>query len=315
MTGLQPVGSDIYLLDSRFMGLEGLVGVYLVDAQRPALIETSGALVAPEVISSLESAGVDSLAYVIVSHIHLDHAGGAGHILQAFPEARLVVHPLGAAHLVDPTRLHASAERVFGKEAMRAEWGYLEPVPKESILAAEDGMQLSLGNRTLEVIFTPGHSKHHLCIWDASAGAIFAGDAAGVYFPEAHYHTPTAPPPDLDPVRACESIQRLKVLDPEVIYFTHFGPASPALDYLEVAEKQYVDWLGVAREGMKLGLGSGDVARLFEERVDTARASLPPNVAEKVRRLVPSRVQAEGYLGYLARTLDATENEKKKEEP
>ncbi len=293
--------------------MEGLVGVYLVDAQRPALIETSGALVAPEVISTLQSAGVDSLAYVVVSHIHLDHAGGAGHILQAFPEAKLVVHPLGAAHLVDPTRLHASAERVFGKEAMRTEWGYLDPVPKESILAAEEGMQLSLGNRTLEIIFTPGHSKHHLCAWDASAGAIFAGDAAGVYFRETHYLTPTAPPPDLDPIRACESIERLKALEPEVIYFTHFGPASPALEYLEVAEKQYVDWLAVAREGMRQGLGPDDVGKLFEERVDTSRASLPPKVAEKVRRLVPSRVQAEGYLGYLARTVDASEHENKEE--
>lgn len=295
------VGPKTYMIDSGFLGIPHLAAVYYLDAERPALVETSGALVARNLIDRLRASGVDDLAYVVVSHVHLDHAGAAGHILEAYPGARLVVHPAGARHMADPERLHRSAERVYGEKAMREEWGYLRPVPPDSIVTAEDGQVLDLGDRRLQILFTPGHAKHHLSVWDASEGAVYLGDSAGVYVSEAEYQAPSAPPPDLDPVVACRSLERIEGLGPEVIYFTHFGPARETGRLLENARRQYLDWLQIAEDGFEQGYDTPVVADLLESEADPGRKNLAPHLMEKVNRLVPYRVQAEGYLTYLRR--------------
>jgi glyoxylase-like metal-dependent hydrolase (beta-lactamase superfamily II) len=296
---------DTYLIDSRFLGLEKLAAVYFVDASLPALVETSGALVADQVIDRLRSAGIDDLAYIVVTHIHLDHAGAAGHILEAYPNAKLVVHPLGARHMADPEKLHRSAERVYGQKAMREEWGYLRPVPSSAIIAAEDGQELDLGNRRLRLIHTPGHAKHHMSVWDDDSGMLFVGDSAGVYFSDADYQTPSAPPPDLDPYLACESLKKLQDLSPQVICFTHFGPTREAERLLENAERQYIDWLRVAEESIEKGYDAAATAQRFESELDPRRKALSPEIQKKVDSLVPHIVQAEGYMTYLKRGRSA----------
>ncbi len=298
---MERIAEKSYIIDSQFLGFPRLSAVYFLDAMRPTLIETSGALVAEHVLEELRSAGIDDLAYVVVTHIHLDHAGAAGDILEAFPGAKLVVHPLGAKHMADPTRLHRSAERVYGITAMKEEWGYLKPIPSEAIIAAEDESTIDLGDRKLRILFTPGHAKHHLSVFDTSEGALYLGDSAGVYVEESNYLTPSAPPPDLDPYLACRSLEKLRRLEPEIILFTHYGPSKDPSHLLEKAEKQYIDWLGVAERGYAKGLGAQEIASFFEEDLDLERSSLPSDVREKVDKLVPYQVQAEGYLTYLRR--------------
>lgn len=298
---LQQVGPHTYMIDSGFLGMSGLTAVYYVDAPRPALIETSGALVAQGVIEALRRSGVDTLAYVIVSHIHLDHAGGAGHLLRAYPEAKLFVHPEGARHMADPERLHRSAERVYGKEAMAKEWGYLEPVDADSIVPADNGQVIELGDGSLRLLFTPGHAKHHMCIWDTTEGAVFLGDSAGVYLHDVEYQAPSAPPPDLDPYLACESLDRVADLEPEVIYFTHYGPGKEPERLLDNARRQYMEWLQVVEEGFERSQDAQEIVKRLAQEVDARRSALPKEAHQKVAKLVPYEVQAEGYLGYLER--------------
>ncbi|MER3521160.1 MAG: MBL fold metallo-hydrolase [Acidimicrobiia bacterium] len=301
---MQRVGSRIYMIDSGFLGLPKLAAVYYIDAPRPALIETSGSLVAREVIETLKSAGVDALAYVIVSHIHLDHAGGAGHFLKEYPGAKLVVHPEGARHMADPERLHRSAERVYGKQAMIKEWGYLEPVPKDAIVPAADGQSLDLGDGALRILFTPGHAKHHICVFDLSEGALFLGDSAGVYLCDVEYQTLSAPPPDLDPYLACESLERVAELVPEVILFTHYGPGNETERLLENARRQYMEWLRVVEDGFYRSQNTEEIAERLAKEADPERSRLPQDAVARLAKLVPYDVQVEGYIGYLRRRTE-----------
>ena len=171
---------------------------------------------------------VEEVSHVIVTHVHLDHAGGAGTLMRRLPNAVLVVHPRGARHMIDPSRLEASARAVYGDEEYEAQHGALLPVPEERMRVMEDGGSLQVGKRRLGFMDTPGHARHHHCVWDEATRGWFSGDTFGISYRELDtsngpFIFPTTTPIQFDPPVLLDSIERLMARGPENMYLTHFG--------------------------------------------------------------------------------------------
>jgi glyoxylase-like metal-dependent hydrolase (beta-lactamase superfamily II) len=220
------------------------------------LVETGSQTSVPVVLDALAGLGVgsDDLAGVVVTHIHLDHAGGVGDLARAFPKATVYVHPVGARHLVDPSRLIASAARVYG-DALDTLYGRLDPTPVERIRALEDGDQLPVGpGRTLTAVHSPGHASHHLALHDSGTGVLFAGDAAGVRLPDVGVLRPATPPPEFDLDLAVASLRRFAARRPSAVALAHFGVLDgDPVDVLGEAEDALRNWAAVAETAWNRG--------------------------------------------------------------
>jgi len=247
MSVLDALPDHVTGIDTLMGGTPGITAGFLVRGERPALIETGPARVAAAVARGVAAAGLDpaDLAWLVLTHIHLDHAGGVGDLVRTFPNATVVVHPAGARHLVDPERLMASSARVYG-ELLGTVYGPLTPVEAGRIRAAEDGERLDLGGGTLEVIHAPGHARHHVGVFEPDSGTLFAGDAAGVLTPAGRTLRPATPPPDFDPDLAVQSLHRFAERQPQQLVLTHFGPAGPPLERLREAEDKLRRWCETA---------------------------------------------------------------------
>lgn len=202
----------------------------LVEQGRAAYVDTGPNLAVPRLLAALDAQGIGraDVDWLIVTHVHLDHAGGAGLLLQHLPNARLVVHPRGARHLVDPTVLMEGVKAVYGPEVAARDYGELVPVPAERVLTTEDGMVLRLAGRELLFQDTPGHARHHHCIWDGASRGWFTGDTFGIAYPDLHladgpFLFPTTTPVQFEPGALHASIDRLLSRNPEWMYLTHFG--------------------------------------------------------------------------------------------
>ena len=223
---MTPLGHEVFQIDTRMAGYEGITAGYLIRGERPCLVETGTAPSAPVVRDALAALGIGpaDLATVVVTHIHLDHAGGAGDIAAMFPAAQIVVHQRGARHLADPSRLMAGARLVYGR-ALERLFGVLAPVPAERIVALDDTGTVDLGDgRRLDSHYSPGHAKHHVGLADSDTGDLYVGDAAGVYMPDTGDVRPATPPPDFDLAAALASIGKFAALRPARLMFSHYGP-------------------------------------------------------------------------------------------
>lgn len=223
-------GNGIVAIDSGF-GRPWMDAVHAIAQQgRVALVDTAVNASVPRVMHSLAELGftAEQVDYVFLTHIHLDHAGGAGELMRRLPNARLVVHPRGARHLIDPARLMAGTAAVYGDAAARRMYGEIAPIPAERIIAAGDGDCIALAGRELVFLETPGHARHHLCIFDRGSGHVFAGDTFGTAYRELEHEGrrhvfPITTPTQFDPGEMHRSIDRLMGLRPAAIYVTHFG--------------------------------------------------------------------------------------------
>lgn len=202
----------------------------VVEEGRVAFIDTGSNDALPNALAALGKLGLDASAvdYVILTHIHLDHAGGAGSLMQAFPNARLVVHPRGARHMAEPSKLVAGVTAVYGAEYVARVYGDILPIPAERIVEAPDGHAISLNGRELLCLDTPGHARHHICIVDKKAGAVFTGDMFGLSYRELdadgrQFIFPTTTPTQFEPKEMRASINRLLALQPEAMYLTHYS--------------------------------------------------------------------------------------------
>jgi len=203
---------------------------FIVDDGRVAIVDTGTNDSRPRVEEALSAMDLsaDSVDYVILTHVHLDHAGGAGALMQAFPAARLAVHPRGARHMADPTKLIAGAAAVYGPSEVRRMYGDIVPVPADRIVEVADDTVLTLGQRTLRCLDTPGHARHHICIVDEAANVIFTGDTFGLSYRELdtdgrQFVFPTTTPVQFDPQAMHASIDRLLSFRPRAVYLTHFS--------------------------------------------------------------------------------------------
>jgi len=224
------LGQGVTLLDTGFVR-PGVVASYLLQhGARAALIEAGTANTAPHLLQALADCGVarDAVDYVVVTHVHLDHGGGAGALMAALPRAKLIVHPRGARHMIDPSRLIAGAAQVYGRERLLAVFGLPEPIAAERVESAGDGFTFALAGRPLRVLDTPGHALHHFVVYDETSLGVFAGDTFGLSYaplcgPGVAFVFPTTTPVQFDPQALHASVQRIAELAPQRIYFTHFG--------------------------------------------------------------------------------------------
>ncbi len=235
-------------MDTQMFGESDFGGVYFIEDKRRTLIETGTSRVYGNVLEALDQLRVDhaTVENVVVTHIHLDHAGGAGFLMDRFPKARLYVHERGLPHLASPQRLLESASRALG--ASFQDYGTLKPIPEERMVALKGGEVLDLGGRELEFVSTPGHARHHLAVLDRSSRAIFTGDAAGIYFPRDRRLIPTTPFPEFDLPDAVRAMETMARLNPRVLLYTHFGPRKDALRALRDQQVEYERWDRRARE-------------------------------------------------------------------
>lgn len=242
------LGHRIHLIDGFDLGVPERTGTYVLKEEKLTLIETSGSASIPYVLEGLNDLHIkpEEVEYVIVTHIHLDHAGGAGLLLEKCPNAKLVVHPKGARHMVDPSRLIQGARAVYGKDFDKL-YAPVRPVPEEKIITKDDNETLQIGeNCTLTFYDTPGHANHHFCIYDPVSNGIFTGDTIGIQQPQIEefglqLFLPATSPNQFNPDKMIQSMERIKSLGVERIYFGHYGMT----ENVEAVYEQLNDWLPV----------------------------------------------------------------------
>ena len=307
---ISDLGDDVYSIDTQMAGHTGITASYLIRGSRPCLVETGTALSAPTVVSALAELGVSAndLATVVVTHIHLDHAGGVGDIAAAFPQAQVVVHERGARHLADPARLVASAMRVFGPDMDRL-FGPLIATPAERLTTLSDTGEVDLGDgRRLESFHNPGHASHHVALVDSQTGDLYTGDAAGVFVPDTEEIRPATPPPDFDLDLALSSLHRMHEATPTRLLFSHFGPVTDVDRVFEESEAELHYWVEQVSQAYHAGLDLEHAVAMVHEK-DRERHhdffSDPERVA-KFEELSSTQAQVSGIWRWLEKSTAST---------
>ncbi|HCV96759.1 hydroxyacylglutathione hydrolase [compost metagenome] len=226
-----PVDPSIHTIDTAFMRRDDFDAAYLVvENGRAAFIDCGTGLAVPAMLAALARTGLEpgAVDWLILTHVHLDHAGGAGLLMQQLPNARLLVHPRGAPHMRDPTRLIAGATEVYGQAEIARSYGPILAVAGDRVIVAEDGHRVDLAGRELLCLHTPGHARHHLCVWDARSRAWFTGDTFGLSYRELDsargaFIVPTSSPVQFEPEALKHSIARLLGYAPQAMFLTHYG--------------------------------------------------------------------------------------------
>ncbi|MEV0970437.1 MBL fold metallo-hydrolase [Microtetraspora glauca] len=306
MDNVTPLGGDVYEIDTRMAGYSGITAGYLILGDRPCLVETGTSTSAPIVRDALTSLGVGpaDLATVVVTHIHLDHAGGVGDIAGYYPSAEIVVHEKGARHLADPSRLMASAKMVWG-DKLDVLFGALAPTDAARIRALGDTGSIDLGNgRTLSSHYSPGHAKHHVGLLDSLSGDLYVGDAAGVYLPETGDLRPATPPPDFDLGVALDSIALFEALGPQRLLFSHYGPVANVTETLERSAEELRVWVDLTRQAHSEGLDLDHAVAMVRDRTRERYVALQGDetTAEQFELLSGAPSNVAGILHWLERT-------------
>ena len=302
------LGHEVFQIDTRMAGYQGITAGYLIRGSRPCLVETGTAPSAPVVTAALDALGVGpaDLATIVVTHIHLDHAGGAGDMAARYPAAEVVVHERGARHLADPSRLMSSARAVYG-DALDTLFGELAPTPAERIRALGGTGTVDLGDgRRLDSHYAPGHAKHHVGLLDSVSGDLYVGDAAGVYIPETGDLRAATPPPDFDLARALDSLRMFAALQPTRLLFSHYGPVEAVDETLQRSAEEISVWVEETRQARGAGLDLDHAAAMVAERTRDRYAALTagadPPAAEKLDRICGTAANVAGIMHWLDRS-------------
>jgi len=299
------LGDDVFVIDTQMGGYDGITASYLIRSSRPALVETGAARSAPIVIDRLAELGIDreDLATIVVTHIHLDHAGGVGDLAAVFPNARIVVHEAGAKHLVDPSRLVESARRVFGAK-LDDLFGPLLPTPADRLDVLGEHGSVDLGDgRSLDTFHNPGHARHHVGLVDSATGDLYTGDAAGVYVPEFAEVRPATPPPDFDLTLALTSLARMRAVGSPRLLFSHYGPVTDVDTVLDASEAELHYWVETTREAYTAGMDIEHAIAMVEEkdRVRHPQFYANADVTEKFEELSNIGANVRGVYHWLER--------------
>jgi glyoxylase-like metal-dependent hydrolase (beta-lactamase superfamily II) len=304
MSAIQEVGDGIFLIDVWQFGRPNAGGVYLILGDPVALLESGTSISAPKILSALAELGVarEGVGWIFLTHVHLDHAGGAGALLPKLQNAMVVVHERGAKHLVDPSRLVASVKEAVGERFPF--YGTAVPIPEECLFVAHDGDQFDLGRFAVRAIDTPGHAPHHLCFLEERTGVLFTGDAAGLHLNGSLL--PATPPPSFNLAASRTSLEKLRTFAPNLLLYTHFGPG-PA-DLILQYEKLLAAWVEAVR--MALAQAHGDEAAAINQLLGgfghalshspEGRPAADPLVREELA------MSARGVIAYLQREGKAT---------
>jgi glyoxylase-like metal-dependent hydrolase (beta-lactamase superfamily II) len=295
------LGAEVHLLDTQMGGYDGITAAYLIRSSRPALVETGAARSADRVVAELAALGIgpQDLATIVVTHIHLDHAGGVGDLAAAFPQAEIVVHERGARHLVEPAKLLASARRVYG-DVLDTVFGELLATPAERVRTLGDTGEVDLGDgRRLTSTYSPGHASHHVGLLDSETGDLYVGDAAGIYVPEADLVRPATPPPDFDLPLALASLDTFAALAPSRLLFSHYGPATAVDEVLERSAEELELWVELARGARTAGLDLDHAVAAVRDRTKERYAALDGAAGDKWQALNNDAANLTGILRWL----------------
>lgn len=300
---LDEIAPGIRQLDTLLGGMERMTAGFLVDGIEPALVETGSQTSAATVRDTLHAQGIGpgDLRWLIVTHIHLDHAGAVGDLAREFPSATVVVHEKGARHLLDPTRLIDSAGRVYGP-LLDELYGRLEPVPAGRLIAASDGFTIDTGPGKLTLVDSPGHAKHHHAVLHEPTGTLMVGDAVGVRLPDLGVLRPATPPPDFDLDQAVQSLQRFRELRPVNVALTHYGVVPDPVETLLEAEDVLHQWVEVAERTMESSSSDvQEVAAALADAFAEAPGGLTREQLQKFEVLNGVHSNAAGIVRYLRR--------------
>ena len=259
-----------------------------------AIIDTGVNATTDGILALIDKMGVarDNVEYIIPTHVHLDHAGGAGNLMRALPQATLVIHPRGARHMIDPRKLSAAAAAVYGEDEFKRIYGEIIPIPAERVMQAEDGHTLDFHGRELLFIDTPGHARHHFCVIDRAHGGIFSGDTFGLSYREFDrgdrvLALATTTPTQFDPQALHQSIDRLLSFKPRHIYLTHFGRVQAAADIATQLHADIDRLTAIATDMDQTGATNDG------EFVDALSAAFMRYMTDRARQIAPDMDTAE----------------------
>lgn len=283
---------DYYYLDTGMYDTARYGAVYIVDADRPALIDTGIGTNYEFILEAMEGIGIapEDLEIIAPTHVHLDHAGGAGYLAAACPNADVYVHGIGAPHLVDPSRLIAGT-----KAAVEDQWEYYtepKPVPEGRITEIGEGDTIELGDRALEVHHAPGHAPHQVIYHDPDHEVVATGDAAGIWVPQIERIRQTSPPANFDLEACLEDVETIRALDAEVLLFGHFGPAPASDELLDTYREVLSEWVG-AVEDARTRHDDEAVIEQFVENTEMAE------IWGERKARAEERLNVRGVLAYL----------------
>ena len=303
---IEELGDDVFAIDTQMGGHTGITSSYLIRGSRPCLVETGTARSAPVVIDALARLGVQAqdLATVVVTHIHLDHAGGVGDIAAAYSSARVVVHERGARHLADPTKLVASAQRVFGPDMDRM-FGPLIATPAERLTTLGEKGFVDLGDgRRLDTFHNPGHASHHVALVDSHTGDLYTGDAAGVFVPDTAEVRPATPPPDFDLDLALDSLGRMRAVRPTRLLFSHFGPVTDIEPVFDESEAELRYWVEQVSDAYHAGMDLDHAVALVKEKDKERHPDFysDPDRAAKFEEFSSTQAQVAGIWRWLEKS-------------
>jgi glyoxylase-like metal-dependent hydrolase (beta-lactamase superfamily II) len=301
------LADDLWQIDTFHQGVPNVIASYLLTGRSgAALVDVGPGATVPRLLAGIEAAGVapERIEHLVLTHVHLDHAGATGSLLARMPRARAYVHHIGAPHLIHPEKLIASASRIYG-ERMATLWGEVLPVPADRLVELDDGMRLTVGERELQVLYTPGHAIHHVAFHDARRNVVFAGDVAGVRVPGAGSVRPPTPPPDLSIEDWEASIARLEALHPAALYIAHFGALSDVAPHLARLRERLRAWAEVVLAAMRAGEPAEQIAARLATDLDDVTRTLPPaeraEAFERVELASNHLMSAQGFMRYFTK--------------
>lgn len=314
--GIIPLGDDIFAIDTMLAGYPGIVSSYLIRSERPCIVEvgTAGsARVLHEAVTGLGVAPED-LATIVVTHIHLDHAGGTGDMASLFPNAEIVVHERGARHLADPSRLMRSAAMVWG-DRLDTLFGMMRPTEATRIRAVGETGEIDLGGgRRLVTHYAPGHAKHHMGLVDTLTGDLYVGDALGMYKPLTGDIVPATPPPDFDMETCLATLRLFGDIGAQRLMFSHFGAVDVVEETIDRAEAELRLWVETVREAHG---NTGDLDHaiaMVRDKVVARYRPLPPEAPSGTGEILDTLSGPEANVSGIVHWLDRLAQEKAERE-
>ncbi len=299
MMHTKQIGANLFLIDLQTGGFPNLIASYVLKGEQTAIVETGPTSSIPNLISGLKELDVDpeEVAYVAISHVHIDHGGGVGTLLKTLPNVEVIVHPKGAPHLIDPAKLWLASQETLGYVAKI--FGKPEPVPEEKIMVATDGMTVDLGKGVkLTVVEAAGHASHNVGYYEHLNRGLFPGDAAGAYLPDFDTVFPTTPPP-FRPDIELGSLNRFVALNPEVLYYSHFGKATDAVRRLRNYQNQIELWLNIVQEDIHQGASPDEIRERIFNDDKTIRQVVPTLKGNPIQRKTLIENSVQGFIDFV----------------
>jgi len=270
MVELKKVADKIYRFETMLSVMTSPFTVYLIKESQGVVIDPGPAALVPRIQEAMKQLGMNDLAYIIPTHIHVDHAGGAGKLAQLYPGAKVLFHPAGLKHAVDPSKLIESTRKVFGED-FEIGFGPILPVPESQIKSVEDGEIITVGNRDLQIIYAPGHAPHHIAIFDRSVKGIFCGEALGLPGgKDKQIPLPAVAPPSFDQETYIQTMEKLRKLNARILFYSHGGVVGYDVDRLITQAEENTRILGdIILKALKEGGTNGEINRRVKEIVNS----------------------------------------------